>query len=233
MIRDRINRGLKIAFCLSVIPISAAAATATTAQRVDNLKNRGSAEIDRRLKSLNEAAVTISASQKLTDTDKTAIANQVKDEISGLTELKAKLAAATTLTTARASVASIVNDYRVYALMLPKVRLVAAADRVDVAMSRLSELAAKLAERITEAEVSGEDVTSLKTSLANVTTRLSDAKAENTGLAAKLLAIQPSDYNADHATLTKYRYGIAVSMASLKSGRDEAKKVVEGLKALN
>src|SRR5690242_1308632 len=129
--RTLIRRALG-AVCIAALPLTVTAVTPTpaaSAQHLTNLQTRGAAEITRRLTSLQAALTKLAAATKLTDADKTTLTAQVNAEITSLTALKTKLAADPNLTTARTDVQSIVTDYRVYALMLPKARMTASADR--------------------------------------------------------------------------------------------------------
>ncbi|MDB5178247.1 MAG: hypothetical protein JWN01_190 [Patescibacteria group bacterium] len=221
---------LATASSMTATPVPAVATAQT--QRIVNLQTKGSAEIDRRVANLNAALAKLSAGTKLSAANKAALAKQIQDELTGLAGLKAKLAADTTLATARADVASIVTDYRVYVLMLPKARLVATDDRFGVAEDRLNTLATKLQAAITARKAKGKDVTALQTSLDDMKAKIASAQSKTTGLADKLLALSPSDYNANHASLIAYRDALKGSQAGLKTARDDAQSIITALKNL-
>lgn len=235
MTKHQLSRGLTIALCVSVFPLSAAAVTTTsasTATKLTNLKTKGAAEVDRRLSNLAGASERITAAKRLSDTDKAALTKQIQDEVTGLTALKAKLAAETAIAGARADVASVVTDYRVYALMLPKARLVAATDAADVAITNLKDLSAKLTTRLSAAKSNGKDTVALETKVAEINAALSEAAAKTDGLATKLLAIQPSDYNTSHTVLTGYRQSLNEAVVSINKAKAAAQQVIAGLKSL-
>lgn len=236
MKRAYLGRGLMIALCLSAVPLSVAAVTTapvvTQNIHITNLKTKGAAEIDRRLTNLSAASAQLDTAQKLSADNKAALAKQIQDEVTGLTALKTKLAADTTLATARADVASIVTDYRVYVLMLPKTRLITAADRLTVAQDNLAVLQSQLASRVNAAKSNGKDVSALQAELSDMQTNISDATAQLTGLTDKLLAVQPSDYNTSHAALSTYRQAEAAALKAVQTARADAQKIADGLKAL-
>jgi hypothetical protein len=204
--------------------------TAAQTARLNNLKTKGTTEIDRRVSNLNAALEKITASTKLAAADKSTLTSQMQAEITGLTNLKTKLAADTDLTVARADVASIVTDYRVYVLMLPKARLVAATDRFAVAAGKLTALEAKLQAKVDAAKTAGKDTTAMQAKLTDMTTQLKAESSATAGLTAKLLALQPSDYNAQHTLLTGYRDTMKGAQTNLKTARDDAKSVIDLLK---
>jgi hypothetical protein len=224
-------RAATAAVLFAALPLSAVAVSTPTptpsaaqAQRLTNLKSKGTAEIDRRLANLNSALGKLNASTKLTAANKATLAKQIQDEIAGLTALKAKLAADTELATARTDVASIVSDYRVYALMLPKARLVSSADRFAVAEDKLQTLHDKLA-----AKPLKDGANDVAEKLADMQAKITAAKTISDPLTAQLLAIQPTDYNANHATLVQYRASLKTAQDDLKAARDDAKSVIATL----
>jgi chromosome segregation ATPase len=232
-------RNATAAALFAAIPLSSVSSMASTpaptvsavqAQRIAHLKTKGAAEIDRRIANLTAALQKLSASTKLATDNKTALTQQVQSEISGLTSLKTKLAAETTLTGARADVQSIITDYRVYVLMLPKARLVAADDRFSVSEAKLNELATKLQTRITALKSNGKDVASLQASLDDMKAKTASAQGRTAGLVTKLLSLQPTDYNANHALLVSYRDALKAAQADLKTARDDAKTIITAMK---
>jgi len=234
-----LSRTLAAAVLIAALPLATATAVAVTpgsalgaaqAQRLTNLKTKGAAEIDRRLANLNAAQAKLQAATTLTAANKTTLQQQVQAEITGLTNLKTKLAADTDLATARADVASIVADYRVYALMLPKARLVASGDRLSVVVNKLTDLSGQLQTKIDARAAAGQDVTALRASLADLNAKKADAVKQIVGL-TNLLALQPSDYNANHALLLTYRDGLRTAQTDLKAARDDAKSIIGALPA--
>jgi hypothetical protein len=227
---------------LAALPLATVSAVTSThsptptpsADRLANLKSKGTTEIDRRLANLNAALTKLTASTKLSATDKATLTKQVQAEITGLTALKAKLAADTDLATARADVASIVADYRVYVLMLPKVRMVASADRFAVAEQKLTVLHDKLKAKVdpeVDNSASTSNATALTAKLDDMAAKIADAKAKSASMVTQLLALQPTDYNANHAVLVGYRASLKTAQTDLKAARDDAKFVADALKA--
>lgn len=202
---------------------------ALQAQHLATLKTRGDAEIARRLKNLNDASSKIAGLTTLTASDKSALTTQVQNEISGLTALKAKLDADTTLSAGRTDVQSIVTEYRVYLLMLPKVHLVAATDHLSNALNNLSLLSGNLQTAITAQKDKGKDVTAMQTSLTDMQAKTSAAGSILSGLADKLLALTPSDYNTNHTVLMQYRASLGTAQADLKAARADAASIIKAL----
>lgn len=84
--------------------------------RIAAIISKGDQEITRRLAELNKLDGKINSTARLTTADKTTLTAQVNTEITGLTALKTKLDADTTITAAHTDAVSILTEYRVYAL---------------------------------------------------------------------------------------------------------------------
>jgi chromosome segregation ATPase len=227
-------RATLAAFLLAAMPVAtvtAVTATTTTAQRLANLKTKGAAEIDRRIANLSAALEKLTAGTKLTAADKATLTKQIQDEVTGLTALKTKLAADTDLAMTRTDVQSIVTEYRVYALMLPKARMAASADRFTVVEDKLTALHDELQTKVDAAKTAGKDTTAMQASLDDMKAKIASAKTKSGSLVTQLLALQPTDYNANHTVLAGYRDSLKGAHTDLKTARDDAKSVIDALKS--
>lgn len=204
----------------------------TNQTRLQNTISKGDQEIARRLTSLATLTAKINAATRLTASDKTTLTNEVNDTISGLNALKTKLDSETTTTAARTDVQDIYTEYRVYALVAPKVNLIKVADDQQVAEQKLSTLIQKLQSRITSAQNSGKDVTALQNALNDMTTKVNAAQSISSSIESKVIGLQPTDYNSDHAILSGDSAQLKSAHADNQAAYQDAKQIVAGLKAL-
>jgi hypothetical protein len=214
---------------------TAATSTASDTKNQAKLKliiSRGDKEINRRLKTLNTLSVKINGAKKLSSADKTSLSAEVQDEISSLNALKAKLDADTDLAAAQADAQSIFSAYRVYALIVPKVQLVKAADDQQAAENKLTDLAAKLKARLSEAQKKGKDTANLQSTLDNMTTKTTAAQVISSGVEAAVIALQPNDYNSNHGILSGNRDKLKAAQDNIKTAATDAKTIVTGLRKL-
>ena len=233
---------------LAVVPASAlgnktkvsAANTSTTSStttanqqaKLQLIITRGNAEITRRLAKLAGLSSTIAGATKLSASDKAALSSEVSSEISGLNSLKTTLDAETTVAGAKTDAQSIINDYRVYALVVPKVMLVRAADAQQVAESKLSTLAAKLQTQITTDKTAGKDTASLQTSLDDMTSKINAAQTISTTIESSVINLQPSDYNSNHSVLSGDRDQLKTAQTDITAAITDGKTVISGLQSL-
>lgn len=200
--------------------------------RLQNIISKGDQEIARRLASLATLTTKINAATRLTASDKTTLTNEVNDTISGLNTLKTKLDSETTIAAARADAQDIYTEYRVYALVAPKIGLVKVADDQQVVEQKLSTLIQKLQSRITSAQSNGKDVTALQNALNDMTTKVNAAQSVSNSIESKVISLQPTDYNSDHAILSGDSAQLKTAHADNEASYQDAKQIVAGLKAL-
>lgn len=216
----------------STLSVPAFAQTEAEQTRHKTIVSKGDQEITRRITALNASVKVIDQTAKLSASDKQTLKDEVTASITGLTSLKTKLDSDTTLADAREHAKTIVTDYRVYALVLPKVRLIKVADGQIMLEASFTELATKFTQRFTELKAAGKDTSALETTLASMSAKVLDAQTTSSAVKTKLLALQPTDYNADHAVLSGYRDQLKSAHDKLVSARQDAKTIQLGIKAL-
>ena len=231
--------GLVAAVCLGLATSAAYAAPAVTNNgtpisvdqtHLQTIIAKGGQEITRRLTTLGSLSSKINSAAKLNANDKSYLVSEVNAEISGLTALKAKLDAETTLAAAKADAQSTYSEYRVYALVVPKVALIKMADDQQVSENRLQALAQKLQTRINSAKDNGKDVTTLQTELGNMMAQTNNAAAISSGIEQKVLTLQPSDYDSNHAVLSGDRDQLKNAHADNQAAVADVKNLVSALK---
>lgn len=87
-------------------------------------------EINRRLEKLSKLSEKINSLKLISATQKENLLTQVKEEISKLEELKNKIEAETNATSLIDLKKSITESYRIYALFIPKIEIMAHAEKI-------------------------------------------------------------------------------------------------------
>lgn len=219
--------------CTLGVPASAIEQTVQTEQtKLATIISKGDQEIERRLTALNAAAKVITQTEKLSQSDRQTLTDEISSTVAGLTALKTKLDADTTLTSARADAKSILTQYRVYALVLPKVRLVKVADGQIALEAKFSELSSKFLQRFSELKAAGQNTSALEVTLSNMNIKVENASAISVAIQTKVIALQPSDYNTDHTILSGDRDQLKTAHDDLVAARVDAKTIADGIKAL-
>lgn len=205
--------------------------TATpSANKVENLKQRANAEIERRITSLNKLIEKINALKKLSDTQKATFISQIQEEITSLTNLKVKINADSDLATLKTDVKSIVQSYRIYLLFIPKINVLVAADSLDALADKMSSLAAKLELRI---NTSGDvDVTKLKTTLEDMKAKIADSKVQAQKARDAVISLTPEGYPGNKGILQQGREYIVAGKKDIRDARQDAMIIIQGLKGI-
>jgi chromosome segregation ATPase len=201
-------------------------------QTLEGLKKKANKEIDRRIESLHNLIKKIDSIKKLSDGQKTALKAQVEAEIASLTALKAKVNAATDLATLRIHVKEISASHKIYALYIPKIHILVAADRTLALVDDLEKLAGKLEVKISEAKAQGKDVTALEAALTKLKEEIADAKAKALSAIAIVTPLKPEGFPANKIELKEAREELRLAHQSLVQARKSVKEITQGLHKL-
>jgi hypothetical protein len=198
---------------------------------VENYQAVGLCEIDRRLATIDRLGNGIETARALTDDHQAALQRILDRSAAGLRSLRAEIEADTTVPELRKDIESVFEDFRIYTLVTPQVRLVIAADTVERAGAALNDTAVNLATLIARAEANGRDVAEAKGHLAAMETAIDEALAGVDGVAARVLPLTPPDWNAGLAgpILRAARQSIADARADLRTATAEARLVIAAL----
>lgn len=206
---------------------------AVTADRtLGKVQAVGYCEIGRRLDSINRLRGIVNGTDVLTQAHASALTTILDGSASGLKNLRAEIAADTTVQAASEDVRRIFTDYRVYALVSRQVVLVRADDRVDAAADRLTRAAGQLEAAIARAKASGKDVTAAQGHLDALNAAIAAARSQVSGDAAAILALTPAGWNAGTAkpVLDAGRASISAAQSDLRTGLREARAVIAALR---
>jgi DNA repair exonuclease SbcCD ATPase subunit len=187
----------------------------TTAQ-ASNLKtliSRADTQIDQRIKSLNNLIGRMGEMKKISATDKTSLNSSVQNVIDELNALKIKIDAETNIQTARVDYQSTTKSYRVYALVMPQISIMAASDRILTIVDSLNALSSKIQSRFASLTVANADP--INQTLSDLKAEISDASVQAKAATSAVATLVP-----DLGDKTK----LAANTAALKDARDKIKK---------
>jgi hypothetical protein len=202
---------------------------------IDNmtaLKARGKALIQQRLRALNRLNQKIKKS-KLADADKIILVADIATNIAGLKALAEKISADSDLAALKTDVKSIFDDYRIYAVFLPKINGIMNALLLKTHANKIStDYVAKYAAKIAELKTAGKDVSKLESSLADAKAKIADALAKTQTAEAGFRGLKPSDYPGSTAIITANRKLLRDAQASLKAAQKILAKIRLEIRAM-
>lgn len=193
------------------------------------LNERAAKEIERRIEALNKLITRLGKMKRLSAESQASLKTKVEAEIAKLTALKTKIAADTDAATLKADVESIKSSYRIFALFMPQINIMATSDSILTAAENLSKLAAKLQTRL-DLETDNPDLSSLKTSLAEMNNSLTAANTQATSAQTTVIVLTPEGYPDNLATLKSAREQVKTAHESLKTARKAAESIIKSIK---
>lgn len=211
---------------------AANAASTNSGQSLANIQSKATAAINQRLTTLSKLSGQISSSTKLSSSDRTTLATEVYSTTTGLTALKATIAAETNATQASTDAATIYSSYRVYALVVPKVGLVSTADNQLTKEAALTATSQKLQTEITTEQNAGKDVSSIQTQLNSMNSQISSAQSISSSVRQSVLPLLPSDWNANHSILSSYPAQLNTAYKDNTAANKDAVAITASIKAL-
>jgi hypothetical protein len=202
--------------------------------RIAKAQDRASQEIDRRTKALTELTSVIQGMRHLTDEQKNNFSANYAKIITSLNELKAKIAADTELATLKTDIQSITQSYRIFMLVIPQGRILAAAERIQAVAASEKEIATKLSTRIDEAAAGGKDVRDLKTILSDMQAKAAEAAELATAATSAVADLIPDEGDttkagANSQTIKDARAKIKTALKDVQTARADAHKIAKAL----
>jgi hypothetical protein len=202
----------------------------STGRDIETVRARCLAAIDVRLPALSAAETAVTGNRHLTDDHQAALTSNIDETTGRLHTLAEAIRADTDLATLRDHCRSIFEDNRVFALVLPRARLVVGADTATDAAAKLRDVAGKLADAIDRAEAAGQNVAQAKLDLDAMKAQIASGAAAAGTVAGAVLGLTPADWNANHDVLTPARQSLREARADLRVARDLAVKIRNELK---
>jgi hypothetical protein len=187
------------------------------------------ARINGRLGTLHALELAVHNAAHLTASDRSTLNSLISSDITGLTTLRGKVAAETTVAGVRTDETAMVDDYRVYMLVAPKVHLTNVFDIEAAAGTALQKAHDALAAKLAKAPGGGTDAE--KSELADMQSKIQAAQQADSGRIATLLAIQPgADASAIRSALAPLASAAKSARKDLLQARTDAKELRAALK---
>ncbi len=225
-----------LALAAPVLPTPTPAPPAVSAfdrsKHLNTLKTHGAAEVDRRLAMFQTVSTRLASSTQLTAVDKTTLGKLVEDQVTTLGALKSKLAAENDLTAARKDVQAIIDEYRVYGLLVAQISLVTASDRMAETNTQLMTVVTELQKKADVLKKAGKETTDVQKDIDAAKTAITAAQPLFVKLSTQMIAFKAPDYPAGHISLvasrddiTKARDGFRTARVSIDSALDAIDKL--------
>lgn len=172
-------------------------------KNIERVKARGAQLIKERVNSLNQNKDAVNKAKGLTNDQKLAFSAFFDDKIGELTVLGTKIASSTDASSTKMLVESIFSEYRIYAVVLPQVRLQKRIYEVENHIGKVNESLAKVQANIDIVKAKGKDVTVWQKNLDDAKLLVATDTAKLSALMMKISAMKPSDYPTNSKMIIK------------------------------
>jgi DNA repair exonuclease SbcCD ATPase subunit len=184
--------------------------------------------IDNRITHLQNLLTKINSDKNLSDSEKSALANEINSLTANLSNLKAKVGS----TTSTQELQSIIREtvkLNVYGFYVQKIRLTIIIRELTALTEKISNLAANLQNLVNQEKAQGKDVTLLQNSLDDIQKRLGTIRSMLTADSAKLASATPENarsiFPVIRADLAKVRAEFAQIRADLARMRKDFRTI--------
>lgn len=202
-----------------------------SAERVTSLKAATVKLIDSRTADINRLITKVTNLTTITASDKTAILADLANAKTGLQTLEAKIQADTDLTTIKADTKLIFTNFRVFAVLGPKVSGLIVADRVNFLIGRLQTTTAKLTALVAQAKATGKDTTQMSALLSDYQTQITAAQSQVAAAKVSFEAMSVSDVTAAKAAFQAGKADLRTARTDLSAARKDLQQLIPLLKA--
>ena len=196
---------------------------------MDEVKSRCLHQIERRHNALAGVKRRMAQSRFLTDEHEAALVQNVDSTAASLSRLADVIQGEDNFEELRAECRSIVDDHRVFVLVLPRVRLIVASDAELAAARRLTDVADRLQTQIDEAKADGRDTAEAERDLATMRNHIQVAQDHAGGVYASVINITPAQYNSNHEILDGARGAVRAAKDALRAAVAAGREVRQDL----
>lgn len=209
------------------------AVTTVSNLTLSQIIGKANTDISNRLTKLqNLTSVVNTTTNKLTPSDRAYLAAEISGETTGLTNLKVKIDADVSVSVAKTDYSNVFLQYRVYALVSPKVTMIKAADDQQATQTKLTAMATTLQTRITDENKAGKNTAQVQAWLNSMQTNTTNAQAISSNIESTVLTLQPSQYDANHALLDGDFQQLKQAQSDNQTAYTDAKNIVSALASM-
>ncbi len=213
---------------VSLVPATALAQDASAesdaaAERtIEKLKDRAEQAIQKRLDTIDRVTEALQDAGHLTDDHERILIGELGSSADGLSALGREIEAAGTIAELRELIPLIFEDFRIYAVVVPKAHLVAVADTVVAVVDRVGLVAGWLQDAIDRLNSAGFDTSEAEEALAEMVESLGQADSLAGPVPDSVLPLLPADWpdpaqgilEGAHADLRSAREHVASAVRS-------------------
>jgi len=208
-------------------------ATANAAKKLTAAQQKAKEATDKRIASLNKLITRIQDLKNIQDAQKSGIISTIQSLITSMTTLENEINTASSTAVVKDDTKTIMQDYRIYALAIPQLHIVAASDRIMTIVTMMGVVGTKLQTRLSQA-ASSTNTTALQSQLADFAAKISDAKAQAQAAFTEVSPLLPDGGDktkmaANTAALKDAKKKIDTAKKDLEAANKDAKAIIKAI----
>ena len=115
---------------------------------------------------------------------------------------------------------------------MPKIQILSASDVILDTTDKATTISANLQLKLQQAQAKGKNTSSLQLFLTDIQNKIPDAKKQAQDAQAMVIPLTPDGYPANKTTMQAARSMLQTARQDLQTVRIDAKKIINGLRAL-
>jgi hypothetical protein len=196
------------------------------AEWFDQLQTRALEAIEKRLATIGELQAAVNRSTTVHEEHADQLIAELQASAAGLGILAEEIRTAEDLAALWELIPDIFEDYRIYAVVAPKVHLVLASDAAGAVAGRLEQAADALENALDRLDELGIDVTEAAVLLAEMEAFVASGAASAGSVPDLVLGLTPADYPGSSETLRSAHALLESARTDLRSAGDTAHDIV-------
>jgi len=201
-------------------------------QRLERLQDLGKSMIEKRLQDLQHAEDLLNQATHISQATKDELATVINDNQSKLTELEGDIAVEDDITACKDLVHAIIQDYRVYIVVLPQIHGMAVADKLSGFADKLDELKAKAQEKTNELKNDGKNVETIETLITEAGSAITAARTDIDEAQAKFESMSIPEWEQSITLRQQGRQELVSARQNLNNARQSLMNAVNAIKTL-
>lgn len=196
------------------------------AEWVETLKSRALEAIEKRLVTIGELEAAVNRSETVAADHAAQLLNELRASAVGLEALAGEIREVEDLARLWALIPKIFEDYRIYAVVAPKVHLVLAADHASSVADRMANVESSLGEALDRLDEAGFDVAEGVKLLTEMGRLVTAGKEQAGSVPDMVLGLTPADYPGSSETLRSAQSVLQSGTGDLRAAGQTAHEIV-------
>ncbi|MBT8165639.1 MAG: hypothetical protein HKO63_02800 [Acidimicrobiia bacterium] len=190
------------------------------------LQQRALEAIEKRLATIDNLETAINDSTTVHDDHASQLLAELRASTAGLETLAGDIRTAEDLATLWELIPDIFEDYRIYAVVAPKVHLVLASDAAGAVAGRLEQATGALGDALDRLEEFGIDVADAEALLVEMKEFVASGASSAASVPGMVLDLTPADYPGSSETLRSAHAVLQSARTDLQAAGDTAHEIV-------